>query len=769
MTDIEELLQQKLEALEGGAPLESLLAEAEADEELASLLQLASTLRTLPQPEAPAEGGQARPPLPSWEGAWPVNPAGRKNGAAAQVPPTRPVRLPARSLPAGQSRRVGRIPLFGLGAAFLLVFALAALAGARLWLAGPASARQAALLDLKGQVQVASPEQPGEWWAASTGEQVRAGWRIRTGPASGASLKFYDGTLATLGQGTEITLKELGGGWNRSIQVELVQQAGKTAHSVVPLRGEASRYIVHSPDGAASVHGTRFEVLVAQGGRSRFAVDSGKVQVSSGAEEVFLLPGQVALASAGEGLDEPGHEFTLQGELGPGLGRLRVVAGIPVTVLEHTLVGDGVEPGLQVSVAGHILEGGEWVADEITALPAEAEAVSTFSGVLEAQDGEAWIVNGRTVIVEAGTQLSPGLQQGDRVRVQFSLLPDGRWLAEGVLSLDEPGGDPDEAPVETPDPEAEPVLAFSPDTLEFSGCQDGQIVLEGLLVNTAGGEEDAAADVRLGFEILQGAGQIEVFAVSPGYWEEIPAGGQEPFMLQIIPEAGWCSQPAGEPLQAEVFVAEERNAPAQQRQRLRLTLRQGDEPVETVETPTPSLTPVVTATLTSTPGLTATLTLTPTLTPALPVSPAVTLTPTPDATQTPTVDTTPTPGASQGDCTGAQPHPAGMKLAQRYGVPYEEIMGWFCRGFGFGEIDQAYALSLQSGVPVEEIFAMREAGSGWGEIKKLLSSPGGDQKPGNPGGKPDDKEKGPPGDAGEPGKPGGKPDKEKKPKPTKKP
>ena len=60
------------------------------------------------------------------------------------------------------------------------------------------------------------------------------------------------------------------------------------------------------------------------------------------------------------------------------------------------------------------------------------------------------------------------------------------------------------------------------------------------------------------------------------------------------------------------------------------------------------------------------------------------------------------------------------RLAQEFGVSYEEIMGWFCQGFGFGEIDLAYSLSLEYGVPVTDIFAMREAGEGWGNIKKYL-------------------------------------------------
>ena len=60
---------------------------------------------------------------------------------------------------------------------------------------------------------------------------------------------------------------------------------------------------------------------------------------------------------------------------------------------------------------------------------------------------------------------------------------------------------------------------------------------------------------------------------------------------------------------------------------------------------------------------------------------------------------------------------------QEFGVPYTEIMGWFCQGFGFGEIDQAYALSAQSGTDVSAIFAMKHSGLGWGEIKKQLTEP----------------------------------------------
>lgn len=63
-------------------------------------------------------------------------------------------------------------------------------------------------------------------------------------------------------------------------------------------------------------------------------------------------------------------------------------------------------------------------------------------------------------------------------------------------------------------------------------------------------------------------------------------------------------------------------------------------------------------------------------------------------------------------------HPAGDKLAGAYGVDYTEIMDWFCKGYGFGEINLAYLLSKQSGVPVLDIFNLRGGGMGWGNIMK---------------------------------------------------
>jgi len=72
------------------------------------------------------------------------------------------------------------------------------------------------------------------------------------------------------------------------------------------------------------------------------------------------------------------------------------------------------------------------------------------------------------------------------------------------------------------------------------------------------------------------------------------------------------------------------------------------------------------------------------------------------------------------NCTGDRDHPHGLTLAVAIGVSYDEIMGWFCQGFGFGEIKLAYSLSDQSGKSVESIFAERAGGKGWGILMKEL-------------------------------------------------
>jgi ferric-dicitrate binding protein FerR (iron transport regulator) len=103
----------------------------------------------------------------------------------------------------------------------------------------------------------------------------------------------------------------------------------------------------------------------------------------------------------------------------------------------------------------------------------------------------------------------------------------------------------------------------------------------------------------------------------------------------------------------------------------------------------------------------------------------------PSATPAVTAPLKPSEAAKADDanaCPGAELHPTGQTLAQRYDVPYETIMTWFCRNYGFGEIDLAYSLSQRSGRTVDEVFALHASGSSWGELKQQLA-PDNNEKP----------------------------------------
>ena len=101
----------------------------------------------------------------------------------------------------------------------------------------------------------------------------------------------------------------------------------------------------------------------------------------------------------------------------------------------------------------------------------------------------------------------------------------------------------------------------------------------------------------------------------------------------------------------------------------------------------------------------------------------VTPEPTTEVTQEPTAEVTPEPTVEVTEEPTAlacnQPgQPVAQRLADDFGVSYEEIMGWFCQGFGFGEIARAYLMADSSGDPATSYFDQRQAGLGWGEIVK---------------------------------------------------
>lgn len=580
------------------------------------------------------------------------------------------------------------------------------------FLARPAGST-AQLANVSGLVEVASSETAEDWRIASTGDTLQAGQRLRTYDDSSVILVFAEGSRALIGAGTDLTLTTLQAERGGVIHVDMLQRSGKTTHRVTPFDGKASSYLVRTPDGEAQVHGTVFDVAVGQPGRSLFSVVSGKVQVKHAGAQIFLLPGQATVAGEQVGLEEAAYTFDLTGTLQAMEGEIWTVDGVKITVNAQTQVTGTPALNAQVRVTGRVLADGAWLADSLVVLN-ESEptpAVMTYTGILNSMEGDTWQIGGKSVLVNSATLRDPDLKVGDTVKVTFRVLEDGAWLAVSVERL---GAEEEPVPTETAIAPTLPVpassLVFQPASAEVNACNAAEQSASGVLVNTG----TDASNVRLEVLVTDGAGYVDSAEVSPERIDSIPAGGQAGFTLNVKLNSSWANA-VDQTVTVRVLLSHASQGPVQANGQFDFTIHSDCE-----ATATPTGTPQVTGT----PGL------------------------------------TPSPAAPAAACTGADPHPTGMRLAAEFGVPYEEIMGWFCQNFGFGEIKQAYEMSRETGLPAADIFTMRRSGMGWGNIKKLMDHPNpqmtGTPEPGNGNNKDN------------PGKGPNKPEKTKKPNPGKK-
>jgi hypothetical protein len=85
-----------------------------------------------------------------------------------------------------------------------------------------------------------------------------------------------------------------------------------------------------------------------------------------------------------------------------------------------------------------------------------------------------------------------------------------------------------------------------------------------------------------------------------------------------------------------------------------------------------------------------------------------------------------------GYCVGVEPHPVAQRLAETYGVPYEQIMGWFCEGrYGLGEIMHALQTGDgEDGNTPEQLLHRKTELGGWGQVWQemgLIGRPDGDE------------------------------------------
>jgi hypothetical protein len=662
MSDIDEILQAQLEAIESGQPVDMVLqALPNEAHDLEALIMLASAVRDLPHPEFEFEQAQA---------------AKQKILAASQAV-TRP--LPRRRPVQSGSMRWMLTPRFAALAAVFLV-ALIAVSAAGVWLAGPPGGRSAVVMDVNGQVEAASIENQSEWRSIYSGDRVYANERIRTFGASEATLVFFEGSRATISANADVVLNTILGKWGSSLQVGITQNSGKTHHNVVPLQGNNSSYVVQSPGATASVQGTTFEVAVSDKGQSLIAVHTGKVQVSNDRNQVFINAGQATRAQSDLTLEVPAYTFSVAGQMTSLTADNWTVEGITFTINEHTSISGEPVVGDDLIVTGRIAANNVFIADriEVALIP---QPSATFTGEIQNQGEDAWQVSDQTVLVNAATNIARELQTGDPVLVTFTALKDGERLAQSIASLDEAAETLLTSAIPSPVPGAKPDLVFYPQE-QYSDTCGAQYSFEGILANEGKDEKDFAANVRL--HVLterDTARYIETIEIVGPDWERIEAGTETLFTIYVTMKDGWNqASEKDRNVVLQVALEGETNRPNQHKSTMTIHITACQEEEPTVE-PSPTTEPTK---------------------PALP---------------------TPSPRLAPDYCTGQQEldHPTGIRLAQKHeGTSYDEIMAWFCKGYKFGEIDLAYSLAIQNDVGVREIFEMKETGKPWGQVKKEL-------------------------------------------------
>ena len=130
---------------------------------------------------------------------------------------------------------------------------------------------------LRGLVEV---EEQSGGWSAVTGEiSISVDQRIRTGALSSARLAFQNGSQATLGPNTEITVDELDFRSEYG-SVALTQEKGESENQVATYPKGEIRYRVDTPVGSGEARGTNFSIRVTPDQGAYFSVQEGSLAVT---------------------------------------------------------------------------------------------------------------------------------------------------------------------------------------------------------------------------------------------------------------------------------------------------------------------------------------------------------------------------------------------------------------------------------------------------------------------------------------------------------
>ena len=480
MSEFDDLLQERLEQLEDGAPLAESMAGLPPEE--AELLQLAAQLREMeaPAPAAASIAAQraavlsaAQPavePRTEQAGLWaflinffhsPARVAGAaavagfilmfltfwagrpssdgelvqeltKDTAVAEIPPSEETTSAADPAEPAEIAVAPGPTADPTNTTFLPVLSAAL----------STSPNLASLTDVQGFVEIL--EADGEWQAVTGPQALSAGSQIRTGALSSASLTFYDGSVATIGPDSGLTIEQLDAqrpedGFRT---VVLNQWQGESRHAVQFRNDGGSHYEVLTPDGSGIARGTKFQVSVAPGAFSRIAVTEGRVDVTGNGRTVSVTPGKLTTIPADEAPSAPAFSITGQGELSEKGETVWIIAGQTFVVNEATEISGDPQVGDTVFVWGHLAADEQNIADRIELVRRSPANQFTLTGIVTEMDETAWVVAGQTIMLTPDTEIDATIVREDKVQVRGVIGPDGTLTATSIVRLPETEGYP---------------------------------------------------------------------------------------------------------------------------------------------------------------------------------------------------------------------------------------------------------------------------------------------------------------------------------------
>jgi len=223
--------------------------------------------------------------------------------------------------------------------------------------------RIASVSDVAGDVY-AKARADVDFSALGDGQHVLAGTTVRTGPASGVTLNWVDGSRVRLGPETSIRVRKCTVNTSTRDTTSLFDlDVGRIWVRVLSVLGGQTKFEVHTPTATAGVRGTVFSVAVDASGETQVAVYEGEVHVAGEAGQASVGPGQQATVAAG--VEHPAvtgraHDaFDWQDQTGIIGPRLDLDVGSQVEAPPGTTsvtISGVAEPGARVSINGTAVE-----------------------------------------------------------------------------------------------------------------------------------------------------------------------------------------------------------------------------------------------------------------------------------------------------------------------------------------------------------------------------------------------------------------------------